>query len=74
MQLITQCAAVPAPKRRYTRPTILDDSAPPQLHIVGGRHPVLDMTMGGSFVPNDTHLEVGMSVRHERGGDPVLLC
>ncbi|GAB4814961.1 hypothetical protein N2152v2_002007 [Parachlorella kessleri] len=43
----------------YTRPTILDDSAPPQLHIVGGRHPVLDMTMGGSFVPNDTHLEGG---------------
>lgn len=40
-----------AVERRYVRPTIVDDV---HLEIRGGRHPVLDQTLGDAFVPNDT--------------------
>eukprot|EP00887_Chlorella_sp_A99_P004262 scaffold15.g4262.t1 len=43
----------------YCRPALVDECEPPQLHIVGGRHPVLDAVMEGRFVPNDTHLQGG---------------
>ena len=37
----------------YIRPEIVDE---PILIIEGGRHPVLDRSLGGSFVPNDCAL------------------
>lgn len=40
-----------AVERRYVRPTIVDGV---HLEIRGGRHPVLDQTLGDAFVPNDT--------------------
>ena len=40
----------------YVRPLLLSDDAPPQLHVVAGRHPMLDAILDGAFVPNDTHL------------------
>ena len=44
----------------YTRPEFVDNNdAPPQLHITAGRHPVLDVLLEGSFVPNDIHLSGG---------------
>jgi len=43
-----------AAERGYCRPTLTDE---PILHIVDGRHPVLDQTLPqGTFVPNDAHL------------------
>lgn len=44
-----------ARKHNYRRPLIRDDGA---LRILGGRHPVLDVSMRGErFVPNDTLLD-----------------
>ena len=43
----------------YVCPQFVD--APPQLHIIAGRHPVLDVMLQGSFVPNDIHLGGGDS-------------
>ena len=41
-----------AARHRYCRPEMVDE---PVLHIVDGRHPVLDMLEPqGTFVPNDT--------------------
>lgn len=34
----------------------LDKTQAPQLHIVQGRHPVLDVALDSTVVPNDTHL------------------
>jgi DNA mismatch repair protein MutS len=51
-----------AVERRYVRPEMV---AEPMLHIVDGRHPVLDQTLGDDFVPNDTEMLPG--------GDRVLL-
>src|SRR5262245_6374326 len=43
-----------AVSRHYRRPTLVDE---PVLHIVEGRHPVLEQTLPpGTFVPNDVHL------------------
>jgi DNA mismatch repair protein MutS len=43
-----------AVSRQYSRPTIVEE---PVLHIVEGRHPVLDQVLPpGTFVPNDVHL------------------
>jgi DNA mismatch repair protein MutS len=43
-----------AVERRYSRPELADE---PVLHIVGGRHPVLDQTLPpGTFVPNNVDL------------------
>ena len=51
-----------AVERRYVRPEIVDE---PMLHIVDGRHPVLDQSLGDEFVPNDLNLPPG--------GDRVLI-
>ena len=42
--------------RRYVRPSFVGSDQPPRLHIVQGRHPVLDMALESTVVPNDTHL------------------
>ena len=40
-----------AAAQNYTRPRMVDE---PVLHVTGGRHPVLDLTLPpGTFVPND---------------------
>ena len=44
---------------RYVRPQFVDESAPAQLNIVQGRHPVLDVALDTPVVPNDTHLTSG---------------
>ena len=41
----------------YVRPTFLEDSAPPALKVVDGRHPVLDAHLLDSFVPNSIDLD-----------------
>lgn len=44
-----------ASSRHYCRPELTDE---PVLHIVDGRHPVLDQTLpAGTFVPNDVALD-----------------
>ena len=43
-----------AVERGYTRP-VVDDSR--DLHVVDGRHPVLEITLDEPFVPNDIHLD-----------------
>ena len=45
-----------AVKRRYCRPEIDDGAA---ITIMGGRHPVVEMTSDEPFVPNDVHLSPG---------------
>ena len=40
----------------WVRPTITDRK---ELHIVAGRHPVLEETLAGEFVPNDVNLGAG---------------
>jgi DNA mismatch repair protein MutS len=42
-----------AQRRGWTRPTIVEQ---PVLQIHAGRHPVLDESLGGDFVPNDIEL------------------
>ena len=44
---------------RYVRPQFVDESAPAQLKIVQGRHPVLDVALDSPVVPNDTQLMAG---------------
>ena len=44
------CFAEIAHGQRFTRPEITEDRT---LRIRGGRHPVLDASLGSSFVPND---------------------
>ncbi|MCI4337252.1 MAG: DNA mismatch repair protein MutS [Thermoplasmata archaeon] len=46
--------ALLAQERGYVRPTVDDSRA---LQIRDGRHPVLDRTLSGQFVPNDTDLD-----------------
>lgn len=41
------------------RPQFVDESAPAQLKIVQGRHPVLDVALDSPVVPNDTQLMAG---------------
>ncbi|NCY24803.1 MAG: DNA mismatch repair protein MutS, partial [Alphaproteobacteria bacterium] len=49
-----------AAKRGYTRP-LLDDSA--AFHIKGGRHPVVEASLGGgAFISNDCNLAPGQSL------------
>ncbi len=40
--------------RRWRRPSITQE---PLLHIVAGRHPVLEEALGQKFVPNDVHCD-----------------
>ncbi len=55
---VLACFAHRAVRRRYVRPTIVDE---PVLHVRGGRHPVLDELLGDRFVPNDVELGVRVS-------------
>ena len=58
----------PCSLRSYTRPQLAEEADPPQLHIEGGRHPVVELLLQGggrAYVPNDTHLQVR---RGRRGG------
>ncbi|CAI7755073.1 unnamed protein product [Closterium sp. NIES-53] len=48
-------AAVSASKG-YVRPEFFPEGGPQNVLITNGRHPVLDVTMGSKFVPNDTML------------------
>ncbi|CAI5521744.1 unnamed protein product [Closterium sp. Naga37s-1] len=48
-------AAVSASKG-YVRPEFFPEDGPQNVLIANGRHPVLDVTMGSEFVPNDTML------------------
>jgi len=54
---VLACFARRAVKRRYVRPTIVDE---PVLSIQAGRHPVLDELLSDQFVPND--LEIGARI------------
>jgi len=58
-QTSTISSTLLAASRRYVRPKIVDE---PILHIVEGRHPVLEQTLPpGTFVPND------LSMNDEQG-------
>ena len=43
-----------AGERGYVRPMFSDDGG---MHIIDGRHPVMEQLAGSAFVPNDLHLE-----------------
>ncbi|MEO0515393.1 MAG: DNA mismatch repair protein MutS, partial [Planctomycetota bacterium] len=47
------CFGRRAARHRYVKPTLTDT---PGLHVVGGRHPVLDELLGDRYVPNDVSL------------------
>jgi DNA mismatch repair protein MutS len=49
-----------AQRSRYVRPELTNGDA---IHIVGGRHPVVELTLHDEpFVPNDTHLSLQEAV------------
>ncbi|MCA9286618.1 MAG: DNA mismatch repair protein MutS [Phycisphaerales bacterium] len=50
---VLACFADTAVRNGYCRPEIVEE---PTLDIAEGRHPVLDRTLGRSFVPNDCRL------------------
>lgn len=50
------CFGRRAARHRYVKPTLTDE---PGLHVVGGRHPVLDELLGDRYVPNDVALGQG---------------
>lgn len=50
---VLSCFAEHAVRRKYVCPEIV---AEPVIHIVGGRHPVLDIVLSDPFVPNDSAL------------------
>ena len=43
-----------ASRRNYCRPTVNESDT---LGITGGRHPVIEVTSVGTFIPNDTHID-----------------
>ncbi|MEM1109826.1 MAG: DNA mismatch repair protein MutS [Planctomycetota bacterium] len=47
------CFGRRAARHRYVKPTLTDE---PGLHVVAGRHPVLDELLGDRYVPNDVTL------------------
>ena len=49
-----QSLAEVAQSMGYTKPRVDDGDI---IHIQGGRHPVVEKTMGGQFIPNDTYLD-----------------
>lgn len=53
------CAMLTCLACRYVRPCFVDSDQAPQLHIVQGRHPVLDVALDSTIVANDTHLTAG---------------
>jgi len=67
---VLQCFATRAVRRKYCRPTIVDE---PGLKIVNGRHPVLDELMGDRFVGNDVGLGRGPVDQNEDEPDAATL-
>ncbi|KAF5191448.1 Dna mismatch repair protein msh3 [Thalictrum thalictroides] len=49
--------AIISRNKNYVHPIFVEDSESVQIHIHSGRHPVLDMILQDSFVPNDTNLQ-----------------
>jgi len=58
------CFGRRAARHRYVKPTLTDE---PGLHVVGGRHPVLDELLGDRYVPNDVALGRGKGAAGLRG-------
>lgn len=50
--------AILSRNKNYARPEFVHDDEPAQILICSGRHPVLEGTFQGNFVPNDTNLDV----------------
>ncbi|XP_038890123.1 DNA mismatch repair protein MSH3 [Benincasa hispida] len=50
--------AILSRNKNYARPEFVHDDEPAQILICSGRHPVLEGTLQGNFVPNDTNLDV----------------
>ncbi len=55
-----------AQRRGWTRPTIVEQ---PALQVHAGRHPVLDESLGGDFVPNDIELGDRSAFAYPSGSD-----
>ena len=51
---VYQSLAEIAVSNRYVRPTVADT---PILHIVNGRHPIVEKTLKGDFIPNDVTMD-----------------
>uniref|UniRef100_A0A0A0L5V6 DNA mismatch repair protein n=1 Tax=Cucumis sativus TaxID=3659 RepID=A0A0A0L5V6_CUCSA len=49
--------AILSRNKNYARPEFVPDDEPAQIHLCSGRHPVLEGTLQGNFVPNDTNLD-----------------
>ena len=58
--------------RSYSRPLFVDAGEPPQLHVIAGRHPILDALMDAPVVPNDTHLDAAGPTSQLITGTPPL--
>jgi DNA mismatch repair protein MutS len=67
---VLACFADIASRYEYVRPTLVDE---PIIDIRGGRHPVLDRTLGKQFVPNDCVLG-RRDEETKRQGDAVPEC
>lgn len=50
---VLRCFAAVAYEKNYARPKMVQDG---ELHIKGGRHPVVEVVVKQSFVKNDTHV------------------
>ncbi|MEM9914425.1 MAG: DNA mismatch repair protein MutS [Planctomycetota bacterium] len=61
------CFGRRAARHRYVKPTLTDE---PGLHVVGGRHPVLDELLGDRYVPNDVSLGVMSDEFKVMNGEP----
>lgn len=66
----TLALADKASAHRWVRPEIVEDAV---LRIEGGRHPVLDESLAGSFVPNDVVLGRPDSESHETAARCALI-
>jgi len=58
-------------RRGWKRPQIVEE---PVLRIDGGRHPVLDETLGSEFVPNDVQLGVMKAEEGSADANPAKLA
>ncbi|MFM9994556.1 MAG: DNA mismatch repair protein MutS [Phycisphaerales bacterium] len=62
------CFADKAVRSGWTRPEMTDE---PVLVVAGGRHPVLEETLGDRFVPNDAALGRDEETEGQRDPDPA---
>ena len=51
---VLNCLAQCADQYSWTQPNLIEA---PQIHIIAGRHPVIEALLSGPFVPNDTQLD-----------------